>query len=84
MLKFVSHIKAIIYTEDFGERGAEEDIWTYRYRRKARESCRMGRFVTSTHRQILLGDQSKKVPMDGHVSYVEQIDSLEDRGVDEE
>lgn len=56
-----SHIKAKIGTENFREQVSEEGIWTYRHKRKARESCRKGRFMSFTHRQILLGDQSKEV-----------------------
>jgi len=53
------------------------DIW------KARESCRTGRFVSSTHCQILLSDQINKYLMYGHVKYVEKIDSLEGQGAGE-
>jgi hypothetical protein len=56
-----SHVKATIDTENFREQGSEERIWTYRHKRKARESCSTGRFVSFTHRQILLGNQSKNI-----------------------
>jgi hypothetical protein len=77
------HIKATIDTENFREQGSEEGMWTCRHKRKAKESCRTGRFVSFTHSQILLGDQSKKYLMDGYVTYVKKIDSLEDQGAGE-
>jgi len=83
VLKVTSHVTAAIDTEIFREQRAEEDIWTYRHKRKAGENCRTGRFVSFIHCQILLSDQSNKYFIDGHVIYMEKTDSLEDQGAGE-